>query len=76
MLRQGIRDDKPLAYGYKDSWYILFNTLGCDVAHIIAGSSSHVRPDIKKANAAFRAILDVRSEDWEKALKDFPEKSP
>lgn len=70
LLRQGIRDNHPLNYGYKDCEYRLFNELGCKVAHILSGSASHDRPTVEQARKAFEAILAVRTEDWQDSVRE------
>ena len=68
LLRQGIRDDKSMEYGYRDPQYRLFNELGCKVAHTLAGSASHHRPTLDQACDAFENILGYRTEHFEDAV--------
>jgi hypothetical protein len=70
ILRQGIRDDRPLEYGYTHPEYRLFNQLGCLVAQIIAESTSHARPSEHVAQRSFARILGVRTEHWQDVVQE------
>lgn len=74
LLRQGIRDNHPLNYGFRDAEYELFNKLGCQVAHIIAAGTSGVLPSGAKAWDNFQRIIKVRTEEWLKEVAELKAK--
>lgn len=75
-LRESIRDDKEVSSASRGPEYVFFNNLAAKVGLIISSSIPARNPDPRGATERLKAIMNVRSPDYKKALKDFIESHP
>lgn len=80
ILREAIRDDKPLSYRFDSPEYILFINLASNVARVISHDnrqellaefleSDLKQPDLSMAQHSLREITKYRSEDFKLAAE-------
>lgn len=72
-LRESIRESKHFENSFNAPSYKLFHQLSSEVSVLIAFRKNHRQIDLAAAERSLKNIMNIRSKDWERKIKEYEE---